>query len=40
MEDIRLVEPTPTLGADFRALAAEFLAEGDDRYRLADVEQY
>ena len=32
MESISLVRPTLDLCADFRALADEFLAEGDDRY--------
>jgi predicted acetyltransferase len=32
-ENMALVRPTLGLAADFRALAEEFLAEGDDRYR-------
>jgi predicted acetyltransferase len=34
-EDISLIEPTSKLAEDFCAMAAEFLAEGDDRYRQA-----
>ena len=34
-ETIRLIGPTPRLSADFCALAAEFVAEGDLRYQQA-----
>ena len=34
-EHIELVRPSLDLGDDFRTLAEEFLAEGDDRYRAA-----
>lgn len=42
MEDIRLIEPTSRLAEDFCAMAAEFLAEGNDRYReaIADVGKF
>jgi predicted acetyltransferase len=42
MEDITLIEPTLKLAEDFRLMAAEFLAEGDHRYKEAasDVVQF
>ncbi len=42
MEDITLIEPTPRLAEDFCFMAAEFLAEGDHRYKeaAADVAQF
>lgn len=41
-EALTLIEPTLTLKDDFRALAEEFLAEDDQRYReaIADFEKF
>ena len=41
-DNIRLIEPTTKLKEDFRALAEEFIAAGDDRYKepITDFEAF